>query len=218
MRIQNEADWQLHESGNINNIITFNGQGRSGKSTQAKRLVTTKSGSSQGVYTYVLSHALRDHFKQSFYDQHLERSDEQLQTEVLGISSLPWLTAYFHWRIKPLLLDGSIIVFDHYLGDYYVDVLPEVCAEKFQNFVKNSLAIPHFENGKHFYLDINYDTYEERGNERKGTEWFTVKKPLFDQRRARYQELCDLRYLKRIDANVCEDAVAKRIQEVLAEQ
>lgn len=209
------ADWQLHESGKINNIITFNGQGRSGKTTQAKRLVTAKFGSHTEAYVYVLSHALRDHFKQNFYDPHLQRSPEQLQVEVLGIPSLSWLTAYFHWKIKPLLLDGSIIVFDHYLGDYYAGILPDGDAEKLQNYVKNNLAIPHFDQGTHFYLDIDYCTYVKRGKKRKGTEWFTVKEKIFEERRARYQKLCDLKYLTPIDATADEDAVFEEIQSSL---
>ena len=216
--VPTKADWQLHESGKVNNIITFNGQGRSGKTTQAKRLVAAKPGSNVETYTYVLGHALRDHFKQNFYDQHLQRSSEQLQVEVLGIPSLPWLTAYFHWKIKPLLLEGSIIVFDHYLGDYYADMLPDGDAEKFQNFVKNSLAIPHFEHGTHFYLDIDYDTYQERGKKRKGTEWFTVERTIFEERRTRYHELCNLGYLTRIDAKESEETISKHIQDILDRQ
>ena len=213
--VPTSADWQSHESDKINNIITFNGQGRSGKTTQAKRLVEKKSGSNMETYTYVLSHALRDHFKQNFYDPHLQRSSEQLQVEVLGIPSLPWLMAYFHWKIKPLLLGSSIIVLDHYLGDYYADMLPDGDAEEFQNFVKNNLGIPHFGHGTHFYLDIDYHTYQERGKNRKGTEWFTVEPEDFEARRARYQELCDLEYLTPIDATADEDAVFKQIQSVL---
>ena len=130
MRIHNEADWQLQESGLIENIITFNGQGSAGKSTQAKRLVKIRS----GLYTYVLAHALRDDFKKNFYDQ-LNRP-EQLGIEVLGFPSLPWLTAYFHWQLKPILLNGSILVFDHYLGDHYADMLPSGSAENFKTLLK----------------------------------------------------------------------------------
>ena len=215
--IPTKADWQLHESGKINNIVTFNGQGRSGKTTQAKHLVRTKSGSNMKAYTYVLSHALRDNFKKKFYSPHLRRSEEQLQVEVLGIPSLAWLTAYFHWRIKPLLLGGSVIVLDHYLGDYYAEMLPDGDAKKFQNFVKDNLGIPHFEHGTHFYLDIDYDTYQKRGENRKGTEWFTVgSKDRFEERRARYKELCNLGYLQYINASENERTVTENIQEFLS--
>ena len=138
--------------------------------------------------------------------------------EVLGIPSLPWLVADFHWRIKPLLLDGSIIVFDHYLGDYYADMLPDGDAKKFQSFVKENLAIPHFEHGTHFYLDIDYETYKARGANRKGTEWATVEtKNLFDDRRKRYRELCDLEYLTCINATEDLDTVYRQIQTSLAQ-
>ena len=213
--IPNEADQQLHKSGKINNIISFNGQGRSGKTTLAKRFVEAKSGSDSESYIYVLSHTFRDNFKQNFYDQQLQRSQKQLEVEVLGIPSLPWLVADFHWRIKPLLLDGSIIVFDHYLGDYYADMLPDGDAEKFQSFVKSSLAIPHFEHGTHFYLDIDYDTYQARGANRKGTEWAEVEtKDLFDERRERYLELCNLAYLTCINATEDPNTVFRKILEI----
>ena len=61
--IPNEADQQLRESGKINNIISFNAQGRAGKTTLAKRLVEAKSGSDTESYIYVLVHTLRDNFK-----------------------------------------------------------------------------------------------------------------------------------------------------------
>ena len=222
--IQNETDQQLYKTDKTDNIITFNGQGRSGKSTHAKRFVKTKSGSNLKIYTYVLAYALRDHFKKDFYEKHLQRKDVYIKTsndncpklmnvEVLGLPSLPWLATYFHWKVKPLLLDNSIIVFDHYLGDYYAEMLPDGDAEKFQSFVKNSLGIPHFENGIHYSLDINYCTYQEREKNRKGTEWSTVdSEALFEDRRARYQELCNLGYLTCIDATVSEGEVFEQIQ------
>ena len=127
------------------------------------------------------------------------------------------MVADFHWRIKPLLLNGSIIVFDHYLGDYYADMLPDGDAKKFQSFVKENLAIPHFEHGTHFYLDIDYDTYQARGANRKGTEWATVPPEVFDDRRKRYRELCDLEYLTCINATEDLDTVYRQIQTSLAQ-
>ena len=209
--IPNEADEQLRKSGQKNNIITFNGQGRSGKSTQVKQLVKTNT----DKYIKVLSHTLRDNFKKNLYGK-LARSDWQLQQEVVGIPSLPWMVADFHWRIKHLLLEGRTIVFDHYLGDYYADMLPNGYAEEFQNYVRKNLAIPHFKHGTHFYLDIDYDTYQDRGKNRKGTEWFSVgSKVLFEERRARYHELCDLKYLIYIDATKDKETVTEQIQESL---
>ena len=73
----------------------------------------------------MLCHNLRDKFKKKFYDQ-LKRSDKQLQQEVIGIPSLPWLVADYHWNIKPLLLKDHFIVYDHYLADYYADMLPDI--------------------------------------------------------------------------------------------
>ena len=224
---QSIADWQLHESGNINNIITFNGQGCSGKTTQAKRLVKTKSGSSTESYTYILSYALRSDFEKKVYD-HLGRKDVGIkysnspdqtlyQVEILGIPSLAWLTAYFHLRVKPLLLGGSTIVFDHYLGDYYADMLAGADVSNFRCFVQENLAIPDFDHGTHFYLDIDYNTYKDRWRKREGTEP-PVTPCVFKKRRERYQKLCELGCLKSINATVCESEVAKEIQKVLAQQ
>ena len=209
--IPNEADQLLREretdqSRKIGNIITFNGQGRSGKSTQAEELVKSKP----EKYIYAYSHTLRDNFVNKFYGQ-LTRSEQQFQIEVLGIPWLAWLTADFHWRVKPLLLRGNFIVFDHYLGDYYADMLPNGTAENFQCYVRENLAIPHFKHGTHFYLDIDYDTYKARSN-RPQDEWFTVNSVDFKARRARYQELCSLGYLICIDATKCPDIVFEEIR------
>ena len=213
--IPNKADQELRNSGKKKNIISFNGQGRSGKTTQAKCLVKAKSDSGMEKCFYVLCHTLRDNFKKNFYGQ-LAHSDQQLQQEVIGIPSLPWLVADFHWRIKPLLLDDYFIVYDHYLADYYADILPNSSAKNFQSFVKENLAIPHFKHGTHFYLDIDFDEYQKRGQNRKGTEWFTVNsKDLFEERRVRYQELCDLGYLQLINANADKSTVFEDIQRIL---
>ena len=101
------------------------------------------------------------------------------EVEVLGIPSLAWLTAYFHLRVKPLLLGGSIIVFDHYLGDYYADMLSGANIEIFRCFVRENLVIPDFDQGTHFYLDIDdHETYQNRWRERE------EKKPLKEKNRA----------------------------------
>ena len=96
-------------------------------------------------------------------------------------------------------------------------MLPNGNAKKFQNFVKNSLGIPHFKQGIHFYLDIDYKTYCKREKNRKKGR-LTVNSENFKERRARYRELCDCGYLELIDATMCEDAVADKIQEILIKQ
>ena len=211
--IPNESDRLLREheddqQAKIHNIITFNGQGRSGKSTQAKNLVKSDT----EKYIYAHSYTLRDNFSNHFYSQ-LARSDQQLLQEVVGIPSLAWLTADFHWRVKPLLLKGYFIVFDHYIGDYYADMLPNGTAENFQSFIQKSLKIPDFRHGRHFYLDIDYDTYKAR-HDRPEDEWFTVNSVDFEARRGRYQELCDLGY-ELIDANEEKEIVFEKIKTLL---
>ena len=234
MSTQNEADEQLCK---LDNIITFNGQGCSGKTTQAKRLVQAKSGSSTESYTYMLTHALRSDFEKKFYNQ-LGRKETCItypeghcqtlhEVEVLGIPSIAWLTAYFHLRVKPLLLGGSIVVFDHYIGDYYADMLASVDIGDFRSLVREDLAIPDFDQGTHFYLDIDdHEMYKCRW--RKREEKKHPKNPekrrkppvtpcVFEERRERYKKLCELKLLKCINATVCEDEVAKTVQKFLAQ-
>ena len=233
--IQSVTDWQLHESGNINNIITFNGQGCSGKTTQAKRLVQAKSCSSTESYTYMLTHALRSDFEKKFYNQ-LGRKETCItypkghcqtlhEVEVLGIPSIAWLTAHFHLRVKPLLLGGSIVVFDHYIGDYYADMLAGANIGNFLSLVRENLAIPDFDQGTHFYLDIDdHEIYKERW--RKREEKKHPKNPekrrkpsvtlcVFKERRERYQKLCELTPLKRINATMRKSEIAKSVLRAL---
>ena len=207
-----ETDKQLRDSCQINKIITFNGQGCSGKTTQAKRLTEEYK---EKNYVYALFHYQRDNFDQKFYSKHLDRKDKRNE-EVMGIPSLPWFLADYHWRIKPLLLKDHTIVYDHYLGDYYAEMLPEewLSPKTFLDYVKDNLNIPDFSNGKHFYLDINWDTYIERATKRKKCKpnWGEpINVKYFHERRERYKKLCELGYLKCIDANRDEEAVYKDI-------
>lgn len=208
---------------NLNNIITFNGQGCSGKTTQAKKLVKTNPENYQRIH----SHKLRSAFEDKVYN-HLGRKHENIRysdgrcqklsdVEVLGIPTLAWLTAHFHLNAKPFLLDGTIVVFDHYLGDYYANMLAGADVENFQRFVQEDLAIPDFNQGTHFYLDIDYCTHKERHRKREKKET-RVDPDVFQKRRERYQELCALGYLICIDATKDEETVTKQIQEILHQQ
>ena len=146
--------------------------------------------------------------------------------EVLGIPSIAWLTAYFHLRVKPLLLGGSIVVFDHYIADYYADMLACANIEDFRSLVREYLAIPDFDQGTHFYLDIDYEAYKCRWRKREEKKHPKnpekrrkppVTPPVFEKRRERYKKLCELKLLKCINATVCEDEVAKTVQKFLAQ-
>lgn len=221
MKTQNESDEELCMLGKI---ITFSGQGCSGKTTQSECLVKSK----RERYKRIHSYKLRRDFTNKVYEQ-LERADTCItysddrgqtlyQVEVLGIPSLAWLTAYFHWKIKPLQ-ENYIVVLDHYIGDFYADMLEGFDPSEFQCFVKDHLGIPHFNQGTHFYLDINYKTYEHRWEIREKTDprkdRIKVDRPIFKKRRERYKELCRLGYLEYINAAECEQKVAKTIQRYL---
>ena len=215
--IQSVTDWQLHESGNINNIITFNGQGCSGKTTQSKLLVE----SGDGKYKRIHSYKLRSVFREEIYNE-LGRKETCItypkghcqtlyEVEILGIPTLAWLTAHFYKKVKPRMLKGSIVVLDHYLGDYYADMLAGVDIEKFRLFVREHLAIPDFDQGIHFYLDIDYDTYQKRWRNREGTDP-PVSPSIFKERRGRYLELYKKGYLKCINATgTSKDKIAEKV-------
>lgn len=213
MSTQNEVDEQLCK------IITFNGQGCSGKTTQSKLLVE----SDDGKYKPIHSYKLRSNFKKHFYKElgsmntcikYLDESGTckpLYQVEVYGIPTLAWLTAHFYKEVKPLMLKGSIVVLDHYLGDYYANMLAGVDIEKFRSFVCEHLAIPDFDQGIHFYLDIDYDTYQNRWRKREGTDP-PVSPSIFKERRGRYLELYKKGYLKCINATgTSKDKVAEKV-------
>ena len=226
--IQSVTDWQLHESGNINNIITFNGQGCSGKTTQSKLLVE----SGDGKYKRIHSYKLRSVFREEIYNE-LGRKETCItypkghcqtlyEVEILGIPTLAWLTAHFYKTVKPRMLKGSIVVLDHYLGDYYADTLAGVNIEKFRSFVREHLAIPDFDQGTHFYLDIDdHEIYKERWRKReeKNPPQERRKPPVtpcdFKKRRERYQKLCELTPLKHINATMRESEIAKSVLRAL---
>ena len=215
--IPSEAAHQLHESDNINNIITFNGQGCSGKTTQAKRLVKANPENYQRIHSYKLRSAFEDKVYNHLGRKHenIRYSDGRCQklsdVEVLGIPTLAWLTAHFYKEVKPRMSEGSFVVLDHYLGDYYVDMLAGVDIKKFQSFVCEHLAIPDFNQGIHFYLDIDYDTYQNRWCKREGTDP-PVSPSIFKERRGRYLELYKKGYLTCINATgVSKDKVAEKI-------
>ena len=134
--------------------------------------------------------------------------------EVLGHPSLVWLAANFYKKAKPLLLSGTGIVLDHYLGDYYADMLAGIDIKDFLSFVRDDLAIPDFDQGTHFYLDIDYKTYKKRWWEREGTDP-PVTLGIFKKRRERYKELCELTPLECIDSTRSENVVAEEIQNFL---
>ena len=233
--IQSVTDWQLHESGNINNIVTFNGQGCSGKTTQVKLLAK----SNKEKYECIHSYELRRKFTEKVYEK-TEGMDTSIKylnengtckklyhVEVLGHPSFAWLIANFYKEVKPLMLRGTTVVLDHYIGDYYADMLASVDIEDFRSLVREDLAIPDFDQGTHFYLDIDdHEMYKCRW--RKREEKKHPKNPekrrkppvtpsVFEERRERYQELCELTPLKCINATMCEDEVAKTVQKVLAQ-
>lgn len=226
-------DCQLYESDKINNIVTFNGQGCSGKTTQVKLLA--KPG--QEKYKRIHSYKLRRQFTEKVYKKtegmdtcikYLNESGtckKLYNVEVLGHPSFAWLIVNFYKEVQPLMLRGTTVVLDHYIGDYYADMLACVDIEDFLSFVREDLAIPDFHQGNHFYLDIDdHKIYQERWYKReeekhpKNPE--KRRKPpvtpsVFEKRRERYQKLCEVTPLKCINATMCQDEIAKSVLRAL---
>ena len=66
------------------------------------------------------------------------------------------------------MLRGTTVVLDHYIGDYYADMLAAVDIEDFRSLVREDLAIPDFDQGTHFYLDIDdHEMYKCRWRKRE---------------------------------------------------
>ena len=97
--------------------------------------------------------------------------------------------------------------------------------ENFRSLVREDLAIPDFDQGTHFYLDIDdHEMYKCRW--RKREEKKHPKNPekrrkppvtpsVFEERRERYQELCKLTPLKCLNATMRESEIAKSVLHAL---
>ena len=192
-----------------NDIISFFGNGRSGKTTLATHFSEQIDNS---MYVYV--HTLRDYIGQSFYST-LERTEEQFNVEIDGIPSIAWFAVDWYWRILPCLLEHDAIpIFDHYGGDIFA-IIPDATLDDFRLLLRY-LGIPGFRGGSHFYLDIDYETYKERALKKSGTD--LIPEEFIEQRRGRYQELCDAGYAIFIDATQNLDVVIASIDAHLSKE
>lgn len=197
-------------------LITFNGQGNSGKTTIAQMLEAEGIGLSFNIYN------ARDRFQRYTYN-FLERTPEQQNIEVFGIPSVAWIATEFHRHVKPFLNAGQTVILDHYLGDYIVDMLEDLKdIEHFKKFVKY-IQLPWLSKTISFYLDIDHDTYIDRHSQREhalkendeiAESNFVVEK-LFDARRKRYQKLVEAGYLKKIDATADTQTVLEKVKKVI---
>jgi len=192
--LKDKAHWQRNYSHQYQ-IFSLNGTGRSGKTTLAKRLEADDKG------IRVLPYYLRDRFERIVY-RSLDRTPEQRNVEVFGIATIGWMIAEYHWRIKPYLNEGGIVIFDHYLFDYFVEILPDLeDISTFVDFIQET-AMPQINRGNHFYLDIDYPTYQSRADRflEEGKELNVVPQSIFNERRERYHTLCDAGLLIQVNA------------------
>ena len=197
-------------------IITLNGQGNAGKTTIGKQLHEDGFGIIANAYRS------RDRFQRKFY-ANLQRSHEQQNIEVFGIPSFAWIGLEFHHKIKHFLNAGHSIILDHYLGDYYVDMLSELEDMSLFRALCVDVGIPWFTKTFSVYLDIDYDTYCERHDTRshdlaintKIAEKNFVDEDLFNARRKRYHALVERKLLKCVDATQDIDKVYIKVKKML---
>ena len=193
--------------GQHHKYITLNGQGRSGKTTIAKRLA------GEGYGAFVNLYGFRDKFFDDIYS-HLERTEHQQDKEVLGVGTLAWVIAQFYKDTIYFVDPEEVLILDHYILDYVVQILPDLPPSSF-DMINNFLfycQMPRMNRSLHFYLDIDYDTYLSR-TERKDLDGETdlvelrdVPYDIFEDRRSRYLEYCELHeHVLKVDAMCSED-------------
>ena len=160
---------------------------------------------------------LRDDFYTRFYSR-LNR-EHLKQHEVNGASSLGWFALDYHWRVKPFAdSTGCNVIFDHYLADYCIQILGSsdyVLKSSFGKLI-NTLEIPAALGRNQFYLDIDYDTYLYRREERRKElpdipDTRVIERDLYARRRSHYKRLVDEGWLTEIDATQSKEKVFKTI-------
>lgn len=203
-------DRKLSKRGGRESIISLNGCGRAGKTTQAQLLCEAKIGVHAPLWT------VRDKFDRDVY-AFLGHDPERRALEILGAAGMAWIGFEYHWRIKPLLLEGYTVILDHYLADYYVESLvdcPDISV--LESFVRHA-RLPRFEHGFHFYIDINYDTYRDRADRKDLigggplTHEIEVPEHIFNDRRNQYQKLVNSGHLIKIDGMQSKEDVHNEI-------
>lgn len=188
----------------LKNLFSLNGQSRSGKTTQALKI---KSDDIEMRNIYQLR------------DRAMKAMKIPIMESISLSSSMGWFVADWHIRLKPLL-DNKVLLLDHYLADFIV-----LCDDykKTYNtivkFCKENAKIPTFEEGTHFYLDLDYKTYQARSNRvnyfpnsKTQIKEVLVPEHLFDKRRVRYLWLCDNTPLIKINGRKEVNEITKSLK------
>lgn len=175
----------------LKNLFSLNGQSRSGKTTQALK-IKSKEIEMRNIY--------------QLRDRAMKAMKIDIMESISLSSSMGWFVADWHIRLKPIL-DNKHLLLDHYLADFIV-----LCDDykksydTIEKFCKKNADIPTFEEGMHFYLDLDYKTYKERSNRvnyypnsKQQIKEVLVPEALFDMRRVRYLWLCSNTPLVKIE-------------------
>ena len=192
-------------------IIGLNGSKCCGKTLIAEMLEDAGYGFAVNFFL------LRDEFYNRFYT-HLSR-EHLKQYEVNGASSLAWFALDYHWRVKPFADSTKRnIIFDHYFADYCVQILGSsdyAFKSKFGEII-SSLDLPALNRIHQFYLDIDYDTYLYRREQRHKElpdipDTQIIKRDLYERRREHYKNIVKKGWLIEIDATQPKEKVFKTI-------
>lgn len=190
--------------------ISLNGSKAVGKSTLAASL------SEAGYGSVVEFYRERYNFQQRFLDVFDPDIDVQAwkRHTALLFFGLVWHRHEKHTQ-------GDRVIFDHYYPDYLVQQLGSVKEIDVLNELIACYELPPLNEGFHFFIDADYETYLARregrieSNPHYRRDKRRIKKERFQKRQRRYMELVDMGYLIRIDANGDKATVLRSVERVL---
>ena len=186
--------------------ISLNGSKAVGKSTLAASL------SEAGYGSVVEFYRERYNFQQRFLDVFDPDIDVQAwkRHTALLFFGLAWHGHEKHTH-------GGVI-FDHYYPDYLVQQLGSVKEIDALNELIACYELPPLNEGFHFFIDADYETYLARREQRIESnphyrrDKRRIRKERFLKRQRRYMELVDMGYLIRIDANADKQTVFNAVR------
>lgn len=189
--------------------ISLNGSKAVGKSTLAASL------SEKGYGSVVEFYRERYNFQKRFLDVFDPDIDVQAwkRHTALLFFSLDW-----HRYLKHI---NNRLIFDHYYPDYLVQQLGSLKEIDALNELIACYELPPLNEGFHFFIDADYETYLARrekrieANPHYRRDKTRIKKESFLKRQRRYMELVDMGYLIRIDANGDKATVLRSVEQII---
>lgn len=167
-------------------MISINGIKASGKTLLAAALETAGHGKLVSFFSG------RWKFEQKFLPlaSKLEKGEFRKNSTV-AMFGIEWHRSLKHSQVP--------LIFDHYYPDHWVFGLEGFNWFELKRFVK-FYELPWLDEGKHFFLDIDYETYRARKELRNIPGEGFFKEPEFEDWRNLYHFLVDEEVLIKIDA------------------